>query len=123
MVIMVICSACDHESSSKRDRSKGSTCKDCVVDNQIVEHEYTIDPCDCHAVDHDKSKLRKTPDIEESLFDSIKASIVKEKKQSENISYKIKQLEKLKNETESIGEIEHYEQQIKKLQRDKDIGG
>jgi len=121
--MMTICSACEHESSSKSNRAKGSTCEDCVVDNSIMDFEYTHDPCDCHAVGHDKSKLEKTPDIEESLFDSIKASIVKEKKQSENMSYKIKQLEKLRDETKSKEEIEYYEQQIKKLQRDKDIGG
>ena len=40
-----------------------------------------------------------------------------------NVPYQIKQLEKLRDETDSKAEIEHYEQQIKKLQGDKDIGG
>jgi len=123
MVNMVICSACDNESSSKSNRAKGSTCEDCVVDNSIMDYEYTIDPCDCHKVGHDRSKLKKIPDIEESLFDSIKATIKKENKQHDNVSYKIRQLKKLRDETDSKEEIEHYEQQIKKLQRDKDIGG
>ena len=76
------CSACDNESFSKRNRQKGSTCEDCYVDNSIMDFEYTIDPCDCHAVGHDKSKLKKIPDIEESLFDDIKATIVAEEKQN-----------------------------------------
>ena len=109
------CSACDHESSSKKNRSKGSSCEDCYADNSVVDWKYDTNPCSCSAVGHDKSKLKKMPDIEESLFDDIKTTITAEKKQSENVSYKILQLEKLKDETDSDVEIEVIERQIKKL--------
>jgi len=55
---MTNCEACDGESHSKRWPNKVSTCEDCFVDNKVVDIEYDKDPCDCHKVNHDKTKLK-----------------------------------------------------------------
>jgi len=112
---MVSCEQCDGESFSKRDRQKASTCDDCIVDNQIVEHEYTIDPCDCHAVGHDRSKLKKIEPLLESLYNAMKKSAVIVREEKNFTLYKIKELQKLRDETSSKDEIEEYDKQLKKL--------
>ena len=112
------CSACDSESFSKKDRRKGSSCEDCFIDNQIVEHEYTKDPCACHAVGHDKSKLKKIEPIEESLYDDIKKSITIEKNKINLTLYKIKELQRQMEETSSKAEREVIDSKLQKLQKD-----
>ena len=111
----MICSACESESFSKKDRRKGSSCEDCFMDNQIVEQEYSKDPCDCHAVGHDKSKLKEIEPIEESLYDNMKKSSAREKNKINITLYKIKELRKLKDETSSKPEREVYLKELKKL--------
>ena len=118
---MMICNACDNGSHSKRWPNKPSTCEDCFVDNQIVNAEYSKDPCECHAVGHDKSKLKGIEPLTESLLDEIKAVVTKQDKQLQVTLYQIKQNQRLRDEAETKAEIEHYEQLLIKLQRDKDI--
>ena len=114
------CNACSGLSSSHRDRTKCSTCEDCFVDVQVVKFEYNTDPCACHAVGHDKSKLKKMEPMEESLYNKIKDNIVVERKRDKFTLYRIKKLQELMVDC-SKEEEEVYLQQIKKLQRDKDI--
>ena len=112
---MVNCNACDGESFNQKDRMKGSTCEDCFIDNSIGVSSYGKDPCDCHAVGHDKSKLNKM----EPLSDDFLKEREKQIKQMESEN-PITILQERKDKEDN--EMKDYiKQRIQELRRDKDI--
>ena len=116
---MSICSACAGESHSKGYAQKGSTCKDCFVDNKVVDYEYDEDPCKCHAVGHDKTKLKELPPMSEDIQEQQKNVLTKQSKQLEITLYQMKVNQKLRDEAETKAEIDYYEQRLKILRERK----
>ena len=77
--MMYVCNSCKGESASRSNRNKPSTCEDCDKDNPII----AIVTCACSDVGHDKTKLKKIPDIPTSLFDEMKVLVGKDVREIE----------------------------------------